>query len=241
MTTKITPDPFPTGAISPRVLISAGPTHEPIDAVRYIGNRSSGKLGIHLANQAARLGWPTTLLLGPSCHSPSEPEITTKRFGSVSELQELLSQQLGGCDVLVMAAAVADYTPESPVVDGKLRRSQGEELTIRLSPTPDLLAGCCSVARPDQLMVGFALEPQEQLLEMARTKLERKGADLIIANPLETMEAGDIEATIMACSALSDHEQSTDGTLGKADFAAWLLPKLQQAWLAKRNTKVDPQ
>ncbi|RNC81725.1 MAG: phosphopantothenoylcysteine decarboxylase [Phycisphaera sp.] len=237
MTTKNTPDPFPTGAISPRVLITAGPTHEPIDEVRYLGNRSSGKMGIRLADQAASLGWPTTLLLGPSCHAPDSQAVTIKRFGSVADLHELLKRLLEECDVLVMAAAVADYTPESPAVKGKLRRSEAEGLTIRLSPTPDLLAGCCEVARPDQLMVGFALEPREQLLETARKKLERKGADLIIANPLETMEAGDIEATIMACNALRDHEQSTDGKLGKADFAVWLLPRLQQAWLAKRNTR----
>lgn len=241
MTTKNTPVPFPTGAISPRLLITAGPTHEPIDEVRYIGNRSSGKLGIHLADQAANLGWSTTLLLGPSCHAPSSPEVTTKRFGSVSDLQGLLTEHLAECDVLVMAAAVADYTPESPPARGKLRRSETDGLTIRLRSTPDLLARCCQAARPNQLMVGFALEPHEKLLETARSKLERKGADLIIANPLETMEAGDIEATILAGPKMRDHEQSTDGMLSKADFAAWLLPRLQQAWLAKRNTKVDPQ
>ncbi|GAB5495502.1 MAG: hypothetical protein Phyf2KO_05820 [Phycisphaerales bacterium] len=237
MTTKNTPDPFPTGAISPRVLITAGPTHEPIDEVRYIGNRSSGKLGIELANQAANLGWSTTLLLGPSCHSPSSPKVSTKRFGSVADLQELLSDHLAECDVLVMAAAVADYTPESPTAKGKLRRSETDGLTIRLKPTPDMLAGCCSVSRPDQLMVGFALEPREQLLETARSKLERKGADIVVANPLETMEAGDIEATIIASPVLQDHEQNTDGKLSKADFAEWLMPKLLQAWVAKRNNK----
>lgn len=242
MTTKTTPDPFPTGTNLPRLLITAGPTHEPIDQVRYLGNRSSGKLGIMLADESARLGWSTTLLLGPSCQTPESEDVALERFTSVNDLQSALTQHLQNCDVLIMAAAVADFTPEAPPASGKIRRSETESLTLKLRSTPDLLAGCCSKARPDQLMVGFALEPEERLIGTARDKLERKGADLVVANPLETMESGDIEATLVGSRILSDYEQRTQGKLDKARFAAWLLRILQDAWQSKRRiTEVNPK
>ena len=241
MSTKHTPYPFPDEGISPRLLISAGPTHEPIDAVRFIGNRSSGKLGVLLAEHAARLGWDTTLLLGPTCLTPADDHVKLHRFGSASDLQQLLTQHTPGCDVLVMAAAVADYTPAKPDPTAKLRRSESESLMLSLEPTADLLAERCRSARPDQLMVGFALEPASELLVSARNKLGRKNADLIIANPLETMESGEINATIVASQELAAYERSTDRHVTKAEFAQWLLPILAGAWNAKHADRENNQ
>jgi phosphopantothenoylcysteine decarboxylase/phosphopantothenate--cysteine ligase len=190
--------PFrPTGD-GQRLLLTAGPTHEPIDAVRYIGNRSSGRLGVSLADSAADRGWSVTLLLGPTALTPSDSRVRVLRFRTTTDLDTLLQQELPEHDVLVMAAAVADYRPRIAAgdLDRKHRRTDAG-MTIQLEPTPDLLAGCSKIRRPDQLLVGFALEPRDELLASARAKLTRKGLDLIVANPLETMDAPTIEAVVL--------------------------------------------
>lgn len=236
MTTTPASDPFHTEGKSARLLITAGPTHEPIDDVRYIGNRSSGSLGVALARSGHTLGWPTTLLLGPSCHEPPAG-VRTDRYVSTRDLETRLEAELPACDILIMAAAVADFRPKSQPKTGKIRRSETEGLTIELDPTPDLLAGCCRRARVDQLMVGFALEPRDRLIGTARDKLERKGADLIVANPLETMESASIEADLVASPALQQFEQSAGSECSKDAFAAWLLPVLQRAHLTKERIR----
>src|SRR5262245_17381760 len=122
----------------PRVLIAAGPTHEPIDAVRFVGNRSSGRMGLALASAAVQRGWPTTLLMGPTALDlPENPQWRTIRFQSTADLQSLLNQLWPDHDLLLMAAAVADFTPVAPPSSGKLERNQG--LTLELKSTPDLL------------------------------------------------------------------------------------------------------
>ncbi|GAB4546533.1 MAG: hypothetical protein Tsb0013_05470 [Phycisphaerales bacterium] len=213
----------------PRLLISAGPTHEPLDAVRYLGNRSSGRLGIALAEHAAERGWGVTLLLGPTHTTTDHPSVDLVRFRTTRDLERLLGEHLPGCDCLVMAAAVADYRPVLPegvtqdtVDDVKLRR-EGDDLVIRCEPTPDLLAGVSRRADPSQLLVGFALEPRDQLLESASRKLRRKSVDLIVANPLETMDAGSIEATLVGPDGPI---AKTHGAIDKRLFAPWLLDRL---------------
>ncbi|MEC9157262.1 MAG: phosphopantothenoylcysteine decarboxylase [Planctomycetota bacterium] len=207
-------------SVAPRILITAGPTHEPIDEVRFLGNRSSGRLGISLARAAASRGCRTTLLLGPTALAPDDSELAVLRFQSCADLQELLHQQWPGHDVLYMAAAVADYRPREVLRGGKLRRRPGE-LSLDLVATPDLLAELADHSRPDQLRIGWALEPREGLLESARTKLERKRLDAIVANPLETLDADGIEPLLV----LPDGAVRTpgSGTLPKAEFAGWLL------------------
>ena len=221
-----------------RLLITAGPTHEPIDAVRYIGNRSSGRLGVLLADRAATRGWAVTLLLGPTHLEPAENAVELVRYRTASELGELLHEHQPGCDVLVMAAAVADYRPCVPdgQLTGKLRR-EGAEMVIRLEPTEDLLAGCSARREPGQVFVGFALEPRERMLSSAREKLERKGIDLIVANPLETMESDAIEAVVLGRDGA---ERRTDGAIGKGDFADWLLGIVEEAEDRARSASKEP-
>lgn len=221
----------------PRLLITAGPTHEPLDAVRYIGNRSSGRLGVALADHAAGKGWDVTLLLGPTHLTPADSRVQTVRFRTTADLQRLLADHLPGADILIMAAAVADYRPKPPDPHhaphgdphgGKIRRGDAP-LTIELEPTPDLLAECSrrrAEARQHgttQILVGFALEPRERLMDSARSKLARKGLDFIVANPLETMDAPDIEATLVGADG---SVRSTPGRITKDAFAAWLLESL---------------
>ena len=210
---------------SKKLLITAGPTHEPIDSVRFIGNRSSGRLGIDLATVASARGWDVTLLLGPTSLRCDEPRVRVRPFVSVNDLQALLREEFRSCDVLVMAAAVADYRPKGgPLPPGeKLKRTE-RGLVLELESTPDLLAGVATMRRPGQALIGFALEPEERLLASAREKLARKGVDAIVANPLRTMDAPDIEATLVRRDGESS---STDGRISKAAFASWLLDRIE--------------
>lgn len=220
----MSPDhPSRPAAAAKRLLISAGPTHEPIDSVRFLGNRSSGRLGIALADAAAGLGWSVTLMLGPTALTPSHTAVRLIRFQTTTDLQALLAEHVPRCDCLVMAAAVADFRPRpaDPAHDGKLKRGD-QSLVLHLEPTPDLLAGVAEFRRPDQLIVGFALEPRQRLLESARSKLARKRLDLIVANPLETMDAPTIEATVLDASGIALHTAA----ISKTDFALRLLDLL---------------
>lgn len=213
------------------LLITAGPTHEPIDAVRYIGNRSSGRVGMALAEEAARRGWTVTLLLGPNALTPPDSRVRVVRFRTAEDLRGLLRTHAPDTDVLVMAAAVADYRPkvDPAFLGGKFRRKD-QKLVLELEPTPDLLAEVAGTRRTGQLLVGFALEPRREMIESARAKLARKQVDLVVANPLETMDSATIEATVIGRDGL---EVSTRGAIEKSVFAAWLLdiitPRLSAA------------
>ncbi|MBL9031876.1 MAG: phosphopantothenoylcysteine decarboxylase [Phycisphaerae bacterium] len=206
------------------LLITAGPTHEPIDAVRFLGNRSSGRLGVALADEAARRGWSVTLLLGPVARTPADPRVRVIRFRTCEDLRGLLAVEAPRASVLVMAAAVADYRPkvDPQFFGGKFRR-KNETLSLQLEPTPDLLAEVASRRTPGQLLVGFALEPREELLASARSKLERKRIDMVVGNPLETMDGDTIEAVVLAADGT---ETRTAGALPKTIFAGWLLDLL---------------
>ena len=209
-----------------RLFITAGPTHEPIDAVRFIGNRSSGKLGVSLADAAVRNGWKVTLALGPQTVRPTEEGVNVLDFRTTADLEAILIAHQPGCDALIMAAAVADYRPAPGEVNlsGKRRRT-GSGMTLHLESTPDLLAGCAQRRASGQILIGFALEPREEMLASAQRKLERKGVDAIIANPLETMDANAIEASAVVRSGidLATIATSTPGPISKDAFAPWLL------------------
>lgn len=221
--------PSPETFDSPgRLLITAGPTHEPIDAVRYLANRSSGRLGIALAEQAAERGWAVTLLLGPTALAPTDPRIHLVRFQSTADLEQALIDHLPECDVLVMAAAVADYRPARADTDAKMRRT-GDALTLTLESTPDLLAGCAERRRDDQTLVGFALEPRDEMIASAKKKLARKSIDLVVANPLETMDAPDIEAIVVGREGTGFEDgRPTPGRIPKPEFASWLINVVEE-------------
>jgi len=211
-----------------RILIAAGPTYEPIDAVRFLGNRSSGRLGSSLADAAAARGLGVTLLLGPNAVAPTHAGVEVVRFVSTADLEARLAERLPDASVLVMAAAVADYRPAPGEVDqGGKRRRQAAGMTLHLESTPDLLAGCSQNARSDQLLVGFALEPEAEMIASGNRKLRRKNIDLIVANPLETMDSDTIRATLIGNPDRGiDTDETTDGSMPKADFADWLLDRI---------------
>lgn len=227
------------------LLITAGPTHEPIDAVRYIGNRSSGRVGVALADAADAAGHRVTLLLGPTVLRPTRPGVRVLDFRSVADLERLLEDEFPASDALIMAAAVGDYRPE-PLGSGpdpgsasrdrnqtKIKRGKGP-ITLTLHPTSDLVAACAQrrasdpAAHHNRLIVGFALEPKEGLREAAAAKLARKGLDAIVANPLETMDADSISAELiltdtLAAKTASDPANRRLEASPKPEFAEWLI------------------
>lgn len=208
------------------ILVTAGPTWEPIDSVRFIGNRSSGRMGVSIALAAREAGHDVILALGPVTITPPEsgPRLRIERFRSTADLQALLERLWPAeANTLIMAAAVADYRPTKGGGEGKIRREEGG-LTLHLEPTPDLVAGCVARRRPGQVIVGFALEPAGGLIDVATAKLRRKGLDAIVANPLETMDAEDVTGTLIRADGQCD---SPDNPLDKMAFARWLVATLE--------------
>jgi len=210
--------------MSKRMLITAGPTHEPIDAVRYIANRSSGKMGLAIARAARDAGWSVTLLLGPTLLDPPE-QVDTHRFETCSQLQSLLDQHFSNCDVLVMAAAVADYQ-SGAAAHAKIPRSKSG-LTIELIATPDLVAGCSARKRDDQFIVGFALERPESLVARSHEKLVQKKLNAMVANPFDTMGSDQINPTVLTPGG-EVPMPSGSKALDKSAFAVWLVE-----WIGK--------
>lgn len=164
-----------------RVLISAGGTREPIDAVRFIGNRSSGRMGFALAEAAKRRGAKVTVVAA-NVSLPRAPGIEYVDVTTAAQLADACSERFDACDVLVMAAAVADYRPEE-AHGGKLKKDQtGTELNLRLVRTTDVLSSLADRRRPGQLLVGFAAEHGDGALAYGRSKLERKKLDAVVVN-----------------------------------------------------------
>lgn len=204
-----------------RILITAGPTREPIDAVRYISNRSSGKMGLALARAGAAAGHQVTLLLGPiDGDSGCGAGVNVERFESSADLERLLRSRWPSHDVLVMAAAVADYRP-SRVAPGKTPRQQ-ERLALSLEPTPDLVAMMAAGKQPGQRVVAFALEEEKDLERRAAAKLQAKNVDAIVANSLETMGSDEISPVWLT----ADGGREVLGKLSKEKFAEWLIGRV---------------
>ena len=169
-----------------RLLVTAGPTREAVDCVRYLSNRSSGKMGYALAAAAARRGAQVTLVSGPVAQ-PAPPGCGVVSVESAAEMQEAVLSRWPEHDVVIGAAAVADYTPVAPAA-GKLKRKH-ERLTLELRATADIIAECGRRKRPGQLVVAFAAETRD-LLENARAKLAAKHADLLVANDVSQSGTG---------------------------------------------------
>ena len=179
-------NPAPQDLAGKRIVITAGPTHEPIDPVRFIGNRSSGKMGIALAGEAARRGAAVTLVLGPtSLDVPHGVECV--RVQTAAEMLQAALSAFQTADVAICAAAVADYTPVSPA-DHKLKKANERLDRIELVETVDILAEL-SHQKGERCVIGFAAET-DNVLEYAQRKLDRKGCDAIIANDVSRADSG---------------------------------------------------
>lgn len=180
-------------------LVTAGPTREPVDPVRYLSNRSSGRMGFAVAQAALDRGHEVTLVTGPVCLAPPD-RARVVRVTTAQEMFDAVADVLrgGGIDVAVFAAAVADYRPVSPA-SGKIRKSAGR-LTLELERTPDILGNARNGFGFRGVLCGFAAET-EDLVERAREKRAGKGCDLVVANrvggPEEVFDAEDNRVTLV--------------------------------------------
>lgn len=163
------------------IMITAGPTFEKIDPVRFIGNYSSGKMGFALAEECARRGAQVTLISGPVSQETSNRSIRRINVESCADMFRMAVAEFAHCDAAILCAAVADFSPET-VAENKIKRDK-EELCIRLKPTHDIAAELGRIKKPDQRLVGFALETDNEESN-AKGKLERKNLDFIVLNSL---------------------------------------------------------
>jgi phosphopantothenoylcysteine decarboxylase/phosphopantothenate--cysteine ligase len=169
-----------------RVLITAGPTYEAIDPVRFIGNHSSGKMGFALAEEAAVLGASVTLISGPSHEKLEQANVHRINVVSAEQMYQSTHQHIDGMDIAIFSAAVSDFTPK--VVSSQKIKKKESNLQIELVPTKDILASVGAIKK-EQYLVGFALETENEL-ENARDKIKRKNLDLIVLNSLQDKGAG---------------------------------------------------
>ena len=190
-----------------RLLVTAGPTYEDLDPVRYLGNRSSGRMGMAVAHEAARRGAEVTLVLGPTSVAPPGG-VRTVRVRSAREMHEAVTAGRAQADAIVMAAAVADYTPADGAAPAKVKKQEGA-LTIRLERTSDILEdlGRWRAGRLHPVLVGFAAETHDVLAYAAR-KREQKQVDLIVANDVGKAGAGFEVDTNIASFVTEDGVQS---------------------------------
>jgi phosphopantothenoylcysteine decarboxylase/phosphopantothenate--cysteine ligase len=215
----------PRGTLLGRfVLVTAGPTYEDIDPVRYIGNRSSGKMGYAVAAEAVKRGARVVLISGPSTlPAPAGAELIKVR--SAAEMHTAVQQHAPSSDIVVMAAAVADYAPEQTAKD-KIEKSE-RPLELRLVRTPDILAelGRWRGTRPNPVLVGFAAESGDPV-ERGRAKLHRKHVDFIIANDITRADAG-FDADTNASTIISQDHEETIAVTAKSDLAGQILDRAE--------------
>ena len=170
-----------------KVLITAGPTYEAIDPVRFIGNYSSGKMGFEIAKDCLRKGANVVLVSGPTKEVLAHPNVTLLSVNSADEMLEIVQSEWHNCDYGIFSAAVADYRPKDKVFQ-KIKKSE-DSLTLELVKNPDILAWAGENKKESQVLVGFALETNN-LLENSTDKLKRKNLNLIVMNTLEDKGAG---------------------------------------------------
>jgi phosphopantothenoylcysteine decarboxylase/phosphopantothenate--cysteine ligase len=171
-----------------RLLITAGGTREPIDSVRYIGNSSSGRMGFALAQVAQSRGAEVTLVAA-NVALPTPARVERRDVGSAAELERTCNEAFSACDVLLMAAAVADFTPAAPE-QGKIKKERRDRLELDLRPTADVLKGLSAQRRDGQTLVGFAAEHGADAVQRAQGKLRAKGLDALVVNDISRRDIG---------------------------------------------------
>ncbi len=216
-----------------RVLVTAGGTREPIDPVRFIGNRSSGRMGIALATAAVRRSADVTLIAA-NVALPAPPGVRRIDVETAEQLGTVAAEEFPDTHVLLMAAAPADFRPLE-MAAAKLKREDGLEL--RLEPTEDILAGLAAERSPGQTVVGFAAEHGEEGLERARAKLDRKSADLIVLNDVSDPEIG-FESEQNAVTLIDGDSETAVPTASKDSIADTILDKVNE--LREDSSPVAP-
>jgi phosphopantothenoylcysteine decarboxylase / phosphopantothenate---cysteine ligase len=214
----------PSALAGTRVLVTAGGTREPIDSVRFIGNSSSGRMGLALAAAAQRRGAHVTVLAANVALAPP-PAVDVLEVGTAAELARACQQQFPACDVLLMAAAVADFTPAQPT-NGKLKKAERERLELVLEPTADVLAALAAQRRPGQTLVGFAAEHGEHALAYAHGKLRDKKLDAIVVNDISRPDIG-FHVDTNEVTIISSHGERHVPRASKAHVAEAILDAVE--------------
>jgi phosphopantothenoylcysteine decarboxylase/phosphopantothenate--cysteine ligase len=208
-----------------KLLVSAGGTREPIDEVRFVGNRSSGKMGFAIAEQAAARGAEVTVVAA-NVALDRNPDITYINVSTAAELEQAIREHFPASDALVMSAAVADFTPATPKA-GKIKKAGRKKMKVKLVSTNDVLAGLKDIRREGQIVVGFAAEAGEALLPEAQRKLEAKGLDMIVANDIADPTIGfEVDANqVTLITKGGEPEHPPRGT--KAQIASAILDRVE--------------
>jgi phosphopantothenoylcysteine decarboxylase/phosphopantothenate--cysteine ligase len=207
-----------------RVLVTAGGTREPIDAVRFVGNRSSGRMGLALAAVAAERG-ADVHLVAANVAAPAHPAVHRTDVETAAELHAACLAHAPACDVVLMAAAVADFRPAAPAAT-KLKKTAGQEtLDLVLERTPDVLAALAAERRPGQTLVGFAAEHGDGALDYGRDKLTRKGVDAIVVNDISRTDIG-FDATANEVTIVTAEREVPVARAPKEDVAAAVLDEV---------------
>ena len=210
-----------------QVLVTAGPTREPLDPVRYVGARSSGRMGYAVAASARRRGADATLVTGPSEIAPPEG-VEVVAVETAQEMRDAVLDRVGNANLAVYAAAVSDYRPVSPAAEKIKRESAGSELDLRLVANPDIAAEAVRLAKSGAVSVGFALETSN-LVERARRKMTEKGFDLIVANLAGREGSGFGSATNEAVVLSRGGTRVELGLMSKAALADEVLNLAEEA------------
>jgi phosphopantothenoylcysteine decarboxylase/phosphopantothenate--cysteine ligase len=205
-----------------KVLITAGPTYEKIDPVRFIGNYSSGKMGFALAEECARRGAEVTLVAGPVALVTTSPNIHRIDVESCEEMYQAATTAFKTCDAAILCAAVADFRPATQATQ-KIKREK-DDLVIRLEPTHDIAAALGQMKRKNQVMVGFALETNDEETN-AKKKLEKKNLDFIVLNSLRNkgtcFQSDENQISIISPNGQRDYEKKS-----KQDVARDIIDEL---------------
>ncbi|MEM7144381.1 MAG: phosphopantothenoylcysteine decarboxylase [Verrucomicrobiota bacterium] len=208
-----------------KILVTAGPTREEIDPVRYISNRSSGKMGFAIAGAGVSAGHEVVLISGP-CGLETPAGVRRVEVVSAADMYEAVAAEIGGMDAAIFAAAVADYRPVS-VSEEKIKKT-GERMVLEMERTRDILGSARGEMGFEGVLVGFAAET-EDVEANARGKLERKGCDFLVANDVSRGDIGfDAEANEVTVY-FSDGREKRPGKMGKGDLAGVLVGYVEEA------------
>ena len=208
-----------------RLLVTAGGTREPIDSVRFVGNRSSGRMGFAIAEEAARRGAEVTVVAA-NVSLPRGDGIRYVDVETAEELRDAVRSEFPGTDAVIMAAAVADFRPAEPVAE-KISKTGLEGLTVEMEPTPDILSELAEMRRPGQVVVGFAAEHGEGAAERGRSKLERKHLDAVVVNDISRADIGfDVEQNEVTVVTADGAERVPRAS--KAQVAAAILDTVER-------------
>jgi phosphopantothenoylcysteine decarboxylase/phosphopantothenate--cysteine ligase len=225
-----TDSPAATGALGGawrglRVLITAGGTREPIDSVRFIGNGSSGRMGLALAEAARARGAEVTVVAANVALTPPAG-VAWREVATAAQLADACEQEFPACDVLLMAAAVADFRPTAPA-NGKLKKAGRERLRLELEATPDVLKALAAGRSPGQTLVGFAAEHGSNAIDYGRGKLREKGLDAVVVNDISRSDIG-IGAERNEVAILTAGSEQHVPRAAKAEIAAAILDAVER-------------